>query len=88
MGSSIFGQIGTEKTSTEFQQIGTLTNWSSVSAGASHIISISKSYMDSSQELDECRVVLGKNRHWRTNKYSTFTFMCNPEKVRKFCSRF
>jgi hypothetical protein len=38
--------------------------------------------------IDECRVVLGKNRHWRTNKYSTFTFMCNPEIVRKFWSRF
>ena len=38
--------------------------------------------------IDECRIVLGKNRHWRTNKYSTFTFMCNPEIVRKFWSRF
>lgn len=38
--------------------------------------------------IDECRIVLGKYRHWRTNKYSTFTFMCNPDIVRKFWSRF
>jgi FkbM family methyltransferase len=38
--------------------------------------------------IDECRIVLGKKRHWRTNKYSTFTFMCNPDIVRKFWSRF
>lgn len=38
--------------------------------------------------IDETRVVLGRDRHWRTNKYSTFTFMCNPEIVRKFWSRF
>lgn len=38
--------------------------------------------------IDECRIVLGKNRHWRTNKYSTFTVMCSPEIVRKFWSRF
>lgn len=38
--------------------------------------------------IDECRVVLGKKRHWRTNKYSTFTVMCSPEIVKKFWSRF
>lgn len=38
--------------------------------------------------IDECRIVLGVNRHWRTNKYSTFTFMCSPDIVRKFWSRF
>lgn len=34
------------------------------------------------------RIVLGKNRHWRTNEYTTFSFMCNPEVVRKHWSSF
>lgn len=38
--------------------------------------------------ISPCRVVLGKNRRWRTNEYATFTFMCNPEIVREHWSRF
>lgn len=37
--------------------------------------------------IEEARIVLGKSRHWRTNKYTTFTFMCNPEIVRKNWSK-
>lgn len=36
--------------------------------------------------LEPCRVVYGKNRRWRTNLHSTFTFMCNPDVVRKHWS--
>jgi Glycosyl transferase family 2 len=38
--------------------------------------------------IDECRIVLGKNRKFRTNKYSTFVFLCSPELIRKHWSRF
>jgi hypothetical protein len=34
------------------------------------------------------RVVLGKDRRWRTNEYTTFTFLCNPEIVKKHWSKF
>jgi len=32
--------------------------------------------------IEECRIVLGKNRRFRTNTYSTFVFMCSPKIVR------
>jgi len=32
--------------------------------------------------IEPCRIVYGKNRHWRTNLHTTFTFLCNPEVVR------
>lgn len=38
--------------------------------------------------IEPCRIVYGKNRRWRTNAYSTFTFMCSPEMVRKNWSVF
>jgi len=38
--------------------------------------------------IDECRVVLGKSRRFRTNKYTTFVFLCSPELIRKHWSRF
>lgn len=38
--------------------------------------------------IDECRVVLGKSRRFRTNKYATFVFLCSPELIRKHWSRF
>lgn len=33
--------------------------------------------------IEPTRIVLGKNRHWRINTYSTFTIMCNPDIIRK-----
>lgn len=38
--------------------------------------------------IDECRVVLGKSRRFRTNQYATFVFLCSPELIRKHWSRF
>ena len=38
--------------------------------------------------IEPCRIVYGKNRRWRTNTYSTFTFLCSPEIVRKNWSVF
>jgi hypothetical protein len=38
--------------------------------------------------IEECRIVFGKNRRWRTNRYTTFTFLCNPDIVRKHWSKF
>jgi hypothetical protein len=38
--------------------------------------------------IEPCMVVYGKKRRWRTNKYSTFTFMCSPSVVRKNWSKF
>lgn len=32
-----------------------------------------------SKNIEECRIVLGEKRHWRTNKYSTGSFMINPQ---------
>jgi len=32
--------------------------------------------------IEPTRIVYGKNRHWRTNLHTTFTFLCNPELVR------
>jgi len=40
------------------------------------------------QYIAPCRVVLGKNRRFRTNEYSTFVFLCSPELIRKHWSRF
>lgn len=31
------------------------------------------------KNIEECRIVLGDKRHWRTNKYSTGSFMINPQ---------
>jgi len=33
--------------------------------------------------LDESRIVLGSKRHWRTNKYSTGSFMVKPAIIRR-----
>jgi len=33
--------------------------------------------------IELTRIVLGQNRHWRLNCYSTFTFMCNPDIIRE-----
>jgi len=38
--------------------------------------------------IEPCRIVYGKDRRWRTNTYTTFTFLCNPEIVRKNWSIF
>jgi hypothetical protein len=38
--------------------------------------------------IEPCRIVYGSKRRWRTNAYSTFTFMCSPEVVRKNWSTF
>lgn len=38
--------------------------------------------------IEPCRIVYGLNRRWRTNTYSTFTFMCSPDIVRKNWSVF
>ena len=32
--------------------------------------------------IEECRIVLGEKRRFRTNTYSTFVFMCSPKIVR------
>jgi hypothetical protein len=34
------------------------------------------------------KIVYGHGRRWRTNQYTTFTFMCNPEIIRKNWSIF
>jgi glycosyltransferase involved in cell wall biosynthesis len=34
------------------------------------------------------RIVLGSKRHWRTNTYTTFSFMCSPEIIRKHWDKF
>lgn len=38
--------------------------------------------------IEPCRIVYGRNRHWRTNTYSTFTVMFNPEVIREYWSVF
>jgi len=38
--------------------------------------------------IEPCRIVYGKGRRWRTNYYSTFTFMCNPQVVKRYWSLF
>ena len=38
--------------------------------------------------IAECRIVLGKNRRFRTNEYSTFVFLSSSELIRKHWSKF
>lgn len=33
--------------------------------------------------VEPSKIVLGDFRHWRTNTYSTFTFLCNPNIIRE-----
>lgn len=32
--------------------------------------------------MESSQILLGKNRHWRTNTYTTFTFLCNPSVIK------
>lgn len=38
--------------------------------------------------IDACRIVLGKNRRFRTNTYSTFVFLCSPKIIKDNWSKF
>ena len=33
--------------------------------------------------VEPSKIILGDSRHWRTNTYSTFTFLCNPAIIRE-----